>query len=87
MEWSKYFDMIEDWKKLPSYRAEPRMDSLVGFYLDELLSEYLNIKIEKTIPELPLRLGTIHPKYKDTTFTDRSYKVDFFLLGTMGAIT
>lgn len=76
--------MIEDWKKLPAYRAEPRVDSLIGYYLDALLSDYLEINIEKTIPELPLRLGTINPEYNNSNFADRSYKVDFFSIGNNG---
>lgn len=30
MNWKDYFDTLEDWKKLPAYRAKPRIDSLSG---------------------------------------------------------
>jgi len=33
VDWMNYFEMMKDWKKLPAYRAEPRIDSLVGYYL------------------------------------------------------
>jgi hypothetical protein len=81
MDWEQYFEKLIDWKKFPAYRAEPRIDSLIGFYLSDILSDYLNIKIEDIIPELPLRLGTIHPEHNEKNFADRSYKVDFFAIG------
>ncbi len=84
MNWEKYFDTLDDWKKLPAYRAEPRIDSLIGFYLPEFISEQFNDEINGIIPELPLRLATIKPEYEGTTFADRSYKVDFYLLGKSG---
>ena len=40
--------------------------------------------IEGIIPELPIRLGTVKPKFNDTNFAHRSYKVDFYLLGSNG---
>ena len=55
-----YFDMLIDWKQLPAYKLEPRIDSLVGYYLPDILNEFLGEKIVGGIPELPLRLGTIH---------------------------
>jgi len=41
MNWNEYFKMMEDWKRLPAYKAEPRIDSLVGFYLPEIVSDFL----------------------------------------------
>lgn len=84
MDWRKYFETLIDWKKLPAYRAEPRIDSLLGFYLNEILSDFKKIKIDGIIPELPLRLGTIHPEHNEKNFADRSYKVDFFAIGNNG---
>lgn len=81
MDWEKYFDMMIDWKKLPAYRAEPRIDSFIGFYLPEIASDFLNDKIDGIIPELPIRLGSIYKKHENTNYSDRSYKVDFYLIG------
>jgi hypothetical protein len=80
MNWNSYFEMMRDWKKLPAYRAEPRIDSIVGFYLPEIATEYLNDQIVGIIPELPLRLATLDSEIKG----DKSYKVDFYLLGLSG---
>ncbi len=84
MNWSKYFEMMVDWKKLPAYRAEPRIDSFIGFYLPEMISDLLGDKIVGVIPEMPLRVGTLRPELKDKDYADRSYKVDFYLLGASG---
>ena len=34
MHWNEYFEMIADWKKLPAYKAELRIYSLIGFFLN-----------------------------------------------------
>ena len=76
--------MMVDWKQLPAYKAEPRIDSLIGYFLPEFISEYLNEEIIGIIPELPIRLATVKPKHEGTSFADKSYKVDFYLLGKSG---
>lgn len=84
MNWQDYFAMMEDWKMLPAYKAEPRIDSLVGYFLKDIASEFLGDKMVGIVPELPIRLATIKPQHKDATFADLSYKVDFYLLGASG---
>lgn len=84
MNWKDYFEMLADWKKLPAYKAEPRIDSLVGFFLPQFIEEYLKIKVVGTIPELPIRLATVKPKHEGTNYADRSYKVDFLIIGNNG---
>lgn len=84
MNWQKYFETMVDWKKLPAYRAEPRIDSFIGYFLPEIASDFLQDKIIGIIPELPLRIGTLRPELKDKDYADRSYKVDFYLLGASG---
>jgi hypothetical protein len=84
MDWKKYFEMMIDWKKLPAYKAEPRIDSLIGYFLDSILSDFLKVEIEGVIPEFPLRLGTIYPEQEGTNYSDRSYKVDFLAVGNNG---
>ncbi len=81
MNWNKYFELMADWKKLPAYKAEPRIDSLVGFFLPEFIESFLNIKSAGIIPELPIRLATVKPKHEGTNYADRSYKVDFLIIG------
>jgi hypothetical protein len=84
MDWMKYFEMMKDWKKLPAYRAEPRIDSLVGYYLPSFATDFLRDEIKGIIPEFPIRRATVKPEHEGTNFADRSYKVDFYLLGASG---
>jgi len=84
MDWNEYFKMMIDWKKLPAYRAEPRIDSLIGYYLKDILSSRLGDQITGIIPEFPLRLGTVNPAINDKNYADRSYKVDFLAIGSEG---
>ena len=77
MKWDQYFNMLKDWKLLPAYKVEPRVDSLIGFYLRDFLSDFLKTNIVGIIPEFPIRLGTIKPSHEGSVYADRSYKVDF----------
>ena len=72
MDWYEYFKMMIDWKKLPAYRAEPRIDSLIGYYLKDILSNELGDQITGIIPEFPLRLGTVNPNIDDIIFHAKS---------------
>lgn len=56
---NSYFDLLEDWKLLPAYKLETRIDSLIGFALPQILEQALGVKIGHVIPELPLRKGSI----------------------------
>jgi hypothetical protein len=77
MDWGKYFKTLIDWKKLPSYRLETRIDSIIGYYLPEIVSHYMKVEIIGIIPEFPIRCKTINPNYKAG---ERSYKADFLLI-------
>lgn len=66
---------LNDWKKLPAYKAEPRVDFIVAGALPEIIKNKYNCNISVIIPELPIRIGSI---YKDLDI-DKSYKVDFYL--------
>lgn len=83
MNWKQYFSMMSDWKKLPAYKAEPRIDSIIGYYLKDILSDFLKVSIVDIIPELPIRLGTVYPE-KKIDHPNRSFKVDFYAVDTDG---
>lgn len=84
MDYKKYFDMLVDWKKLPAYRLEPRIDSLFGYFLADFIHDIKAINISQIIPELPIRLGTVRPELNGKNYADRSYKVDFYALAQNG---
>ena len=75
----EYFDLLEEWKKYPAYKLETRIDSFVGFVLPKVLEDLLGLKTRAIIPELPIRIGTVHPHHNDKPFAERSYKVDFYI--------
>lgn len=75
-----YFSVLRDWKRLPAYRAEPRVDSIVGFALPEILLHNRNERVTLVIPELPLRIGSVQPQHEGKSFSNKSFKVDFFVM-------
>jgi hypothetical protein len=79
-----YFSVLRDWKRLPAYRAEPRVDSIVGFALPEILLHNRNERVTLVIPELPLRIGSVQPQHEGKSFSNKSYKVDFFVMTESG---
>lgn len=82
MDWNAYFATLKDWKRLPAYKAEPRIDSLIGHFLPRLLSDLLGIQAVALIPELPLRKGTLRAELDGTVHAERSWKVDFLAVGS-----
>jgi hypothetical protein len=76
MDFVKYFNILMDWKKLPAYKLEPRIDSFIGYYLTELISHYKRNRIIDIIPEFPIRKKTVF----ETFSGERSFKVDFLAI-------
>ncbi len=77
MDFIKTLDLLMDWKQLPAYRAEPRVDFIVAGALPEIIKKRYNDEIKTIIPELPIRIGSI---YSDKSEINKSYKVDFYVL-------
>ncbi|MCG8606515.1 hypothetical protein MJD09_16215, partial [bacterium] len=61
------------------YKLEVRIDSLVGFALPKVIEQTRGLQTRIIIPELPIRLGTVHPEHEGKNFADRSYKLDFYI--------
>jgi len=84
MNFKKYFKTLRDWKKLPAYSLEPRIDSIIGYYLDELILYYIikkkKNKIIGIIPEFPIRKKTIF----NTSSGEDSRKIDFLAISKDG---
>jgi len=83
----EYFRTLEDWKGLPAYKLETRIDSIVGFALPEIIKDIKGYSVKEVIPELPLRVGTLLYKEKERFEKDKwkqiankSNKVDFYVL-------
>jgi hypothetical protein len=80
MDWNCYFETLIDWKKLPAYRLEPRIDSFLGFYLKDLLGKIESVEIAGVIPEFPIRKATIFEKH----LKEDSCRVDFLAIAKTG---
>ena len=76
MDFNKYFEMLVDWKKLPAYRLEPRIDTFIGYYLKDIISDLMKTKVIGNIPEFPIRGKTIFNNF----FGEKSFRVDFLLI-------
>jgi hypothetical protein len=80
MDFVKYFEFLVDWKKLPAYRLEPRIDSFIGYYLTELIFYYKKNKIIGIIPEFPIRGKTVFKTFSG----EKSFRVDFLAISNDG---
>lgn len=47
---NEYFDMLEDWKRLPAYKLEVRIDSFIGFALPQVIESIYGFKTKVIIP-------------------------------------
>ena len=81
MDWTRYFETLQDWKRLPAYRAEPRVDSLLGHFLTEILRDLAGLEIRALVPEFPLRTASLGSN-ADAQQDERSKKVDFLAVGS-----
>lgn len=73
-ETASLFDLLDQWRHLPSYRLEPRADVVFGLFLPHVLDRHLasrGISVDpRIIPEFPLVQGG----------TKLSDKADFFVV-------
>lgn len=74
MSSEQIFDLLDDWKCLPNYRAESRVDIYIALLLPVLMRIRYNQRVQVIIPELPLRIGNL-----DNSHSNKSYKVDFYV--------
>jgi hypothetical protein len=70
----KLFDLLDDWRNLPSYQLERRADIFFALYLETVLEKILGIKIDLIIPEFPVRVGEISEKLPEL---NKSFKIDY----------
>ena len=77
---SSTFDLLDNWRHLPSYQLERRADIFFALFLPNVLNHALkccDVKVNPyLIPEFPLRTGTGTTKH--------SFKIDYFALSCDG---
>jgi hypothetical protein len=71
------FDQLDNWRDLPKYQLERRVDIFFGIYLRRVLESKYNIHLKETIiPEFPIHKATINPDEK----THASVNMDYLAL-------
>jgi len=71
------FDTLDDWRCLPAYQLERRVDVFFALHLKEILKRKLNdATIDIIIPEFPLRKGDLN-NFMDND--NKSYKIDYLV--------
>jgi hypothetical protein len=69
------FDNMDAWRHLPSYQLERRADIFFSIYLPDLLYGKFGVRVERVLPEFPIRTATIDP----ASGTNRSVKADYLV--------
>ena len=72
----KLFDLLDDWRNLPSYQLERRADIFFALHLETILDKILGINVDLIIPEFPVRVGEISEKLPDL---NKSFKIDYLV--------
>ena len=75
----KIFELLDDWRGLPSYKLEPRADIFFALYLPEIIKIFFkrNISYRNIIPEFPLLKKRFDDNYNESKDGNRSKKVDY----------
>ncbi len=76
MTLEKLFDLLDDWRNLPSYQLERRADIFFALHLETIMEKVLVTKIDVIIPEFPLRVGEISDKLPEL---NKSFKIDYLV--------
>lgn len=77
------FDRMDDWRHLPNYQLERRVDLVFSLYLPQALFSKTGTEVSETfVPEFPVRIGTIYPDIP----IDKSYKIDYVAVSKSGDI-
>jgi len=75
------FNLMDSWRRLPSYQLERRADLFFALYIPQALEEKLGFPIRpQLIPEFPARIGTIYPESN----SNQSFKIDYLAISEDG---
>ena len=78
----KILRKLDDWRHLPAYQLERRVDIFFGLLLPEFFESAFGMADVTVIPEFPLRKGNLVRKRNSADTKDnRSVKVDFAVFG------
>lgn len=81
MDWTRHFETIKDWRRLPGYPVEPHVGALLGQFLPAILEDLLDVRVRLLIPGFPLRRATVQPGLEGTPEAEQSWIADFLAVG------
>ncbi len=70
------FDLLDQWRHLPAYQLERRVDIFFALYLPEIIAHKFSLDTKIIIPEFPIRVGEIY----DDVLINKSFKVDYLVV-------
>lgn len=70
------FDLLDDWRNLPSYQLERRVDIFFALHLKTIFWKILGTNVDLIIPEFPVRVGEISEKLPGL---NKSFKIDYLV--------
>lgn len=72
------FSLLDEWRHLPAYELERRVDIFFALFLPDVLSTHFDVELHPMIiPEFPLRRGTL--KGESVKSPNKSKRVDYVL--------
>jgi hypothetical protein len=77
---NKLFDLLDDWRNLPSYQLERRADIFFAIFLEKIIKCKRNVNIDYIIPEFPVRVGDVYEKHSEL---NKSFKVDYLVYSSV----
>lgn len=76
---NKLFSLLDEWRLLPAYQLERRVDIFFALYLPEIIQRRFKTDIDRIIPEFPIYKGQIenngNEKHKNFSF-----KIDYIAI-------
>jgi hypothetical protein len=69
------FTNLDSWQHLPTYDLGRKADIFISVYLPEYLKKRYGYDVQMTIPDFPIRVGTVRP----LTNSNGSFKIDYFI--------
>ena len=87
---SQMFNLLNDWRHLPSYSLETRAAPFFAVFMRDVLSSRFGHEIhEILIPEFPLRIGTLYndeecERLQPVPSANQSYNVDYVAFAKNG---
>ena len=73
---------LDEWRHLPAYQLERRVDIFFGMFLSKVIERTLDIHVDEVIPEFPLHKGRF--KISEAREDHQSVNVDFVAVGHQG---